>query len=188
VAVEDEPPQVLVRFVATLVAIHIDRVRSRYKPNVLGGALLFVARHLWPAYEVWVEGHHPLPARLSLPGCIGWLRDEGSVLRMLRELAVPDPGAQGLCQCLSRFIRSGAGYYGWYKSGRAALHAMVVQELNGLLDGEMVLRIEDPRPLRSVKHESRVQGVRKGHGSPGRSAASRADSSLGHAPTPAKDP
>ncbi len=107
-ATEDEPPQVLVRFIAAQSGIHIHRVRGRYKPSVLGGALLFVARHLWPAYEVWVGDRHPLPARLSLPGCSGWLRHEGTLLHVLQELEVPDPGARSCAR-----VRAFSAYGLW---------------------------------------------------------------------------
>ncbi len=162
VRTDDEPPRVLVRFIAAQTGIHIDRVRKRYKPGVLGGALLFVARHLWPAYEVWVGGCHPLAARLSLPGCIGWLRDERTLLRVLQEFAVPDPGAEELRQSASRFTLTDSGHYRWYESGRAAIHAGVVRKLNELLEDEMVLRIEDRYPLDSTEDKTRTKRVREG--------------------------
>jgi hypothetical protein len=156
---DDEPPQVLVGFVAAETGKHINRVRSGYKPHVLGGALLFVARHLWPAYEVWMGNCHPMAHRLSVPGCINWLRSEGMLDHVLQGLCVSAPAARQLRLAVNEYTRTDSSHCNWCKWARAQVHAQVKRELDDLLKGEIVLGWESQCHLRRPR-----QAVRRGAG------------------------
>jgi hypothetical protein len=154
---DNEPAQVLVRFVAAQTGKHIDRVRSGYKPHVLGGTLLFVARHLWPAYEVWMGNCHPMGHRLSVPGCIHWLRSEGMLDCVLQGLCVSAPAAKQLRLAVNGYTRTDSTHYNWSKWARAEVHAQVKRELDDLLKGEIALGWESQCHLRRPR-----QAVRRG--------------------------
>ena len=144
---DEEPAQALVLFVALQMGIYIHRVRRGFQPHVLGGALLFLARSVWPAYEVWVGDCHPLPVRWSVPSCINWLRDQGTLVRVLRELQVPNPDADELCWAENAFTRKDTTHHGWCRGARKEVHAMVIKALGPLQGGEAGLPAGRRYPL-----------------------------------------
>jgi len=158
---DEEPAQTLVLLVALQTGIYIDRVRRGHKPHVLCGALLFLARSVWPAYEVWVGDSHPLRVRWSVPSCIEWLRGEGTLARVLRELQVPNPGADELCRAVNGYVRKDNTHYGWCKAAREEVHSMVIKALGPLGGGEVGLPAEGRAPFVTPGDGGRADHVRE---------------------------
>jgi hypothetical protein len=159
---DEEPAQILVLLVALQTGIYIDRVRRGHKPHVLCGALLFLARSVWPAYDVWVGDRHPLRVRWSVPSCIDWLRGEGTLVRVLRELQVPNPGADELCRGVNGLVRKDTTHYGWCKGAREEVHSMVIKALGPLHGGEDGLPPEGRYPSAAPEDGGRADRVREG--------------------------
>jgi len=158
---DEEPAQALVLFVALQLAIYIDRVRRGHKPHVLPGALLFLARSLWPAYEVWVGDSHPLGVRWSVPSCIDWLRDDATLVRVLRELQVPNPDADELRRAANGFTRKDTTHYGWCRGARKEVRSMVIKALGPLPSGEAGPPAERRYPLAAPGDGGRADRVRE---------------------------
>jgi hypothetical protein len=124
------PGQDLVLWVAFQWRLHIDRaLEGGFKPYVLRGALLFLARSVWPPYEVWVADSHALRTRRSVPSCIAWLRGESVLVRALRDLGVTNPGADALYEVARDLTGSPSAHYRWSNWAREEVHAMVIEGL-----------------------------------------------------------
>jgi hypothetical protein len=158
---DEEPAQTLVLFVALQTGIYIDWVRRGYKPHILGGALLFLARSVWPAYGVWVADCHPPPVRWSVPSCIDWLRGEGTLVRVLRELQVSNPDADEFCRAANCFTRTDSAHQSWYARARKEVHAMVIKALGPLQGGEAGPPAERRYPSATPGDGGRADRVRE---------------------------
>lgn len=175
---DEEPAEALVLFVALQMGIYIHQVRRGYKPHILGGALLFLARSLWPAYEVWVGDSHPPPVRWSVPSCIDWLRGEGTLVRVLRELQVPNPDADEFCRAGNCFTRTDSAHHSWYARARKEVHSMVIKALGPLRGGEAGLPAERRYPLATPGDGGRADRVREAPVWPAGGAPAQAGQSI----------
>ena len=117
-----------------LVAYHtrllIEQVRFGYKPYLRLGAVLFLAQHVWPAYEVWVGGSAPLPGDRSLSVRLSWLRAPGRLVFALRELGVSDPEAPELRVREQDLDHDRSTLYGWVSQARGAVYREILKELD----------------------------------------------------------
>lgn len=121
--------QALVLLVAFECLLLIERTRCRYKRRVGLGLLLFFARYVWPAYEVWVIGECALGAPGSVEACVPWLTTEGHLSRALGELGVANPQAEGFCLTAADLDKCEATHHGWVGQARLVIHAQVLAVL-----------------------------------------------------------
>ncbi|OGO49112.1 MAG: hypothetical protein A2Z30_04020 [Chloroflexi bacterium RBG_16_64_43] len=127
--------QDLVLLVAYQTTLHIEQVRYRYPPRVLRGALIFLARSVWPAYEVWVADGRPLGTRSSIRSSLTWLTADGMLGGALRELGVPKPEGLEFRLSARDFDGCESRHYHWFKLARLEVYARV-KEAMGATTGE----------------------------------------------------
>jgi len=122
-------PQALVLLVAYQMGQHLQRIRVGFRPHILRGALLFLARSVWPPYEVWVTACHPLDTRPSVKSSVTWLTCDGTLTRALRELGVSTPEAAEFRLTAHDFEKSESTYHTWVERARGEVHALVMDRL-----------------------------------------------------------
>ena len=129
----------LVLLAAYQTGLYIAGVRLGYRYHILRGGLLFLARSVWPAYQVWVAGSHPLATRPSVKSSVSWLIGDGTLSRALRELDVSNPQAPEFRLVARDFDQDGSTYHKWFERARCEVRARVMDQLSGLcVDGEQI--------------------------------------------------
>jgi len=117
-----------------LVAYHtrllLDQVRFGYKRYLRLGAMLFLARDVWPPYEVWIGRLLPLPGHRSLSSCLSWLTAPGRLASALRDLGIADPEAPELRVSAQDLDRDRSTLYGWLDQARDIVYRQIRQELD----------------------------------------------------------
>ena len=127
----------LILLVAYQTGLYIQAVRSGYRHHILRGGLFFLARSVWPAYQVWVAGAHPLFTRPSVRSSVSWLIGDGTLSRALRELDVSNPQAPEFQLAARDFDQDGSTYHKWFERARGDVRARVMDHLRGVgVDGE----------------------------------------------------
>jgi len=129
----------LVLLVAYQTGLYVAAVRSGYRHHILRGGLLFLARSVWPGYQVWVAGSHPLATRPSVRSSVSWLIGDGTLSRALRELEVSNPQAPEFQLVARDFDQDGSTYHKWFERARGEVRARVMDQLSGVgVDGEQI--------------------------------------------------
>jgi hypothetical protein len=129
----------LVLLTAYQTGLYIEAVRRGYRHHIVRGGLLFLARSVWPAYQVWVTGAHPLATRPSVRSSVSWLTGDGMLSRALRELEVCKPEAPEFRLFARDFTQNETTYRKWFERARGEVHTQVMDQLKGVgLHGEQI--------------------------------------------------